>query len=278
MPEAAARGLGDTWRGLREGAGMVFEGIARLRAQRSLWLLALVPVLFSLVFVSLAIAFFVMHLGTIHAGLVAWLPVLEAGAWWSWLWVGPGQALLWLLGWLGVLAAFAVSLVAALLLANLASAPFLDRLSEHVETLETGRPIEPVGGLRGLLASSVASFAAELRRVVFLAGVWLLLSGIGLLVPGGQLLTGPLLVAVTMLFLPLDYAGFALDRRGVSFRDRRLWLWANWPLLGAFGAVGFLACLVPGLNLLLMPAQVTAGTLLVVRRSPGTPAEPRAGA
>jgi uncharacterized protein involved in cysteine biosynthesis len=35
-----------------------------------------------------------------------------------------------------------------------------------------------------------------------------------------------------------------------------------------FGGVAFLACLVPGLNLLIMPALVTAGTLLVLRTEP----------
>jgi uncharacterized protein involved in cysteine biosynthesis len=35
-----------------------------------------------------------------------------------------------------------------------------------------------------------------------------------------------------------------------------------------FGGVAFLACLVPGLNLLVLPGFVTAGTLLVLQKPP----------
>ena len=81
-------------------------------------------------------------------------------------------------------------------------------------------------------------------------------------------MTGPLLIAITVAFLPLDYAGFALDRRGLSFADRRRWLAAHRPTMLGFGGIAFAACMVPGLNLLLLPTLVTAGTLLVARTNP----------
>ena len=43
--------------------------------------------------------------------------------------------------------------------------------------------------------------------------------------------------------------------------------------MAGFGGVAFLACLVPGLNLVVMPALVTAGTLLVMRTALLTPSE-----
>ena len=79
---------------------------------------------------------------------------------------------------------------------------------------------------------------------VMTAGLWSV-SAIGLLVPGAQLLTGPLLVGVAIVFLPLDYAGFALDRRGVRFADRRRWLRAHLATMLGFGSAAFVACLVP---------------------------------
>ena len=88
---------------------------------------------------------------------------------------------------------------------------------------------------------------------------------VGVALPGAHLLTSPLLVAITVLFLPLDYAGFALDRRGISFRERRVWLREYLPTMVGFGGVAFVSCLVPGLNLVVMPSLVTAGTLLVLR-------------
>lgn len=83
-----------------------------------------------------------------------------------------------------------------------------------------------------------------------------------------HLVTGPLLIVATVLLLPLDYAGFALDRRQIRFRSRRRWLRTNFSTMIGFGGVAFIACLVPGLNLLILPALVTAGTLLVLRIPP----------
>jgi len=268
MQSDAGWGWVRSLRSLREGVLLLLEGARFLQRERRLWALALIPVLFALFFVAVATSLFWVRLEGIHAFWVATLPVIEAGAWWSWSWVGPGRLLLWLLGWLAVLGSFAVSLVAALLLANLASAPFLDRLSQRVEAIASGLVFEsePSGG--SAISGAVKSFAAELWRVVFLAAVWLVLSVVGFVIPGAQLVTVPMLIATTILFLPLDFAGYALDRRGVSFRARRDWLLGNLSLMLGFGGVAFVACLVPGLNLLLMPAQVTAGTLLVARRAP----------
>ena len=90
----------------------------------------------------------------------------------------------------------------------------------------------------------------------------------GVLVPGAQLVTGPALVVVTVFFLPLDYAGFTLDRRRLSFKARRRWLLVHRDAVLGFGAAAFLVCLVPGLNLLAMPVLVAGGTLLALRYQP----------
>jgi CysZ protein len=260
----------------REGLLLLSEGAGFLRRESGLWPLAFVPVVFALVFMVLAVSAFWLHLDGIHDACTAFLPALEAGAWWSWIWVGPGRVLLWLLGWIAVVASFAVSLVAALLLANLVSAPFLDRLSQRVERLASGESAPAATESASLLGDVGRSFAAEFQRLVFLAGIWLVLTLVGFVVPGAQLVTGPVLIGVTVLLLPLDYAGFALDRRQIPFRSRRSWLWQNLATMTGFGGVAFVACLVPGLNLVIMPALVTAGTLLVLRTAPGK--GPRAGA
>jgi len=265
MTEAPAAGFVGRLRG---GVLLFGEGFAFLRAHPRLWGLAWVPVLFALLAVGGAATAFWLHLTEVHAFFVALLPSVEPGAWWTWLWIGPAKAVLFLAGWLGVLGSFAVTLVAALLTANLASAPFLDSLSERVEGIATGRDPSGESGQR-VLAGALSSFVSELGRVAFLGGIWLGLTLVGFLVPGAHLLTAPLLVAITVAFLPLDYAGFALDRRALSFADRRRWLAAHRPTMLGFGGLAFAACLVPGLNLVLLPTLVTAGTLLVVRTEPG---------
>jgi len=157
MQSDAGWGWVRSLRSLREGVLLLLEGARFLRRERRLWALALIPVLFALFFVAVATSLFWVRLEGIHAFWVATLPVIEAGAWWSWSWVGPGRLLLWLLGWLAVLGSFAVSLVAALLLANLASAPFLDRLSQRVEAIASGLVFGHLGGRQELCRRVVAS-------------------------------------------------------------------------------------------------------------------------
>jgi CysZ protein len=66
----------------------------------------------------------------------------------------------------------------------------------------------------------------------------------------------------TVLFLPLEYAGYAMDHRNLRFAQRRALLWQHrWLMLG-FGAAAFLTMLVPFLNLVCLPALVVGGTLL----------------
>jgi CysZ protein len=258
-----------TFEALREGAFLPLEGARFLRRERRLWPLALVPMVFALLCIGAAGSMFWVRLEWVHDVWTEILPVFEVGAWWSWLWIGPGRLLVWLLAWLAVIVSFALSLVAGLLVANLASAPFLDRLSQHVEAIESGNVSDTSsGGLGTLLADALTSFGAELQRLLFLTAVWGVLSGLGFVIPGAQVVTGPVLIAITLFFLPLDYAGFALDRRGHSFAIRRGWLAENRAMMLGFGGVAFVVCLVPGLNLLILPVQVIAGTLLVVRRPP----------
>jgi len=254
---------------LRDGVFVVLEGARFLRRERRLWPLALVPVTFALVCVATSASLFWIRMDWVHALWADLLPVVELGEWWSWAWVGPARLALWLIGWAAVLVSFAISLIAGLLVANLASAPFLDHLSQRVESIVLGdRQGSVAKGLGRTLVEAVKSFGAELQRLLFLASIWVVLSVLGFVIPGAQLVAGPALVLVTILFLPLDYAGFALDRRGLSFAMRRRWLSTNRSLMIGFGSVAFVACLIPGVNLLILPVQITAATLLVVRRAP----------
>ncbi len=251
-----------------EGLRLLFDGARFLRREHSLWPLAIVPVFMSLVFVAIAGSLFLGNLAAIAAWCNSFLPVFEATQWWSWLWVGPATFFVWIAGGLAVVVVFGVAIVAALLAANLASAPFLEQLSYRVESIVRDGDLPESDERPGVVESALRSLAAELARVGFLALVWVGLSLVGLVVPGAQIVTAALLVLVTIFFLPLEYVGHAFDRRGKSFRDRLRFVFSQRPTMVGFGSVAFAACFVPGLNLVLMPALVTAGTLLVVRHDP----------
>jgi len=231
-----------------------------------------VPLGASLVLVTLALGLLYAYAGDVHLLLSGWMPTLAADAWYEWIWVGPGRALFALVGYVLFLFAVALSVVAASLLANVVSAPFLDALSQRVERIESGTLAQAgeggEGAFRAVAGEVRRTVLGELQRVAFLASGWALISLFGIVVPGAQLVAPWLLVGLTILFLPLDYAGHLLDRRRLPFRTRRAWLRANLSPVTGFGVAAFLVCMVPGLNLVLLPALITAGTLLALRNPP----------
>ena len=68
----------------------------------------------------------------------------------------------------------------------------------------------------------------------------------------------------TLVFMPLEYAGFAMDSRQLHFAQRRALVWRHrWLMLG-FGASASLSLLLPLLNFVCMPALVVGGTLMLL--------------
>ena len=237
--------------------------------QRSLWALAAVPFALSALAVGTAGGLVFWNGAALYEGVAGWLPVVQAETWYSWLWAGPARVGLWLAGGLLFALAAGASLVVAMLVATLLASPFQDALSQKVEDLVRGRASGEQGfSLALVLSDGWRGFAAEMQRVMFFLAVWLVLAGLGTLVPGAQLVTAPLLMAFTLLFLPLQYAGFSLDRRRIPFVVRRKWIFSHLPTMVGFGGAAFLTLLVPGLNFLMLPALVVAGTLLVLRQEP----------
>jgi len=252
-----------------EGVQLLFEGLRLLRRDRRLWPLAAAPVLLAIAAVGATSALLYAYAGPLYGLLTAWLPRPEATAWYTWVWIGPAKVLLALAGAALFALAAALSVAIAFLAANAVAAPFLDVLSRRVEAIAAGAVIESdERGWRAVWNEGRIAVAGELQRLLFFAAVTLGLTAVGLLVPGGQLVAPPLLVAVTALFLPLQYAGYALDRRRLTFRQRRQWILSRWPMMGAFGGTAFLTFLVPGLNFVMIPALVVGGTLLVLRHPP----------
>ena len=251
------------------GAGLLFDGIGLLRAERSLWPLAAVPVLFSTLALAAALGVMVSNAAELRTWIDGLLPILTVSHWYEWIWIGPAQFLVASLACLIFLLIAAGVALIALLVASLISSPFLDRLSWRVERLVSGAVSESdESGLRSLSADVVRSLVAEAQRILFFVSIWIPLVAVGLLIPGAQLITGPLLVLLTIVLLPLQFCGYTLDRRRVSFKQRRAWLRHDLPTALGFGSAAFVACFVPGLNLVMIPGLVTAGTLLVVRQGP----------
>lgn len=264
------RDSGGAFRAAAAGFQLPFEGMGYLRRNRRLWALAAAPIALTAIALVAATAVVVDNAGAIHQLVTGWMPLLEVGAWYQWIWLGPARAAMTVLGWLLFLGVSALAFVLAMLAANLVSSPLLDLLAQRVEQIEVGSAYSSGDGVGAVVQEALRSVWGEFQRVAFFLSVWLVLLAIGL-VPGGQLIAGPAMIAFTIAFLPLNFTGYSLDRQQVAFRTRRQWVKRELPTMAGFGAAAFAAGLVPGLNLLLIPALVVGGTLLAVRNPPTDP-------
>jgi CysZ protein len=138
-------------------------------------------------------------------------------------------------------------------LALLVAAPLLVQLSRQVEARVAGSAIGAGGALGGRVAESLRSalYIPAAAPGVFLLG----------LVP----VVGPVLSAVWgAAAIALQTTDPALARRGLRFAGR--WRWHREWLAESqgFGLAGMVGLLVPLANLLLAPAMIVGGTLLVI--------------
>jgi CysZ protein len=133
------------------------------------------------------------------------------------------------------------------------TAPLLDLLSRRVETSARGRVEDLSQGVRFEVAQSLRG------------ALYFLVAAPGVLLLGLIPLVGPLLSALWGSWAAaFQMTDPALSRRGLRFADKRRWH-REWRFesLG-FGLAGMLGLIVPFANLLLGPALVAGGTLLVL--------------
>lgn len=222
------------------GAWQVAAGFAFLLRHPRLWPLAALPVLSAaLLMVAGAVAGIYLVPGVESA----FAPTPGRVPEWVEL---PVSLLLWT-------AAIGGGIFLGLGIALLLTAPLLDLLSRHVESRVRGSAADSGRGLRWELLQSLRG---ALYFLVAAPGVFLL----GL-IP----LVGPLLSAVfgarAVAFQMTDPA---LTRRGLTFADKRRWHRRWLAESVGFGLAGMVGLLVPLANLLIGPALVTGGTLLVL--------------
>jgi CysZ protein len=250
------------------GFKLAFRGATFLRQHRTLWTWAVLPAGVNVIVFAAAFALFLQFYPDIYDHATGFLRLDSPEVWYAWLWVAPLRLLAWCIGILLISAAMVVIYLTFLLLGTAIASPFLDILAQRVEHIAAGHvPTERLT-LRTAFRSFTASALIELQKLgVFLTVQFILfaLSLIPLLSP----FTVIAATLFTMLFLSLEYGGFAMDHRQMRFAQRRRLLWQHrWRMLG-FGAAGFVTLLVPLLNFVCLPILVVGGTLLIVELPDG---------
>lgn len=145
------------------------------------------------------------------------------------------------------------------LVANIIAAPFNGFLAEKVETVLRGYDAAPPFQWAELLALVPRTLSRELRKLAYLLPRLLLLLGVSF-VPGLNLLAAPLWLIFGIWMMAVQYVDYPADNHKLSWDDMLRWLTARrWQTLG-FGAATYGAMLIPGLNVLVMPAAVAGAT------------------
>lgn len=165
---------------------------------------------------------------------------------------------LWVLAWLLLVA---VNTIVLLLVGQAVASPFLDALSERVETKVLGTPPP-----KATVARVVRSIVMAVADIIWTVMYWVGLNAPLLIlnfVPGlGTTVATIGSFFVTALLLAQEFVGLSLSRQLVSYPARWRVVWANRWLACGFGATTMGLLIIPGLNLILLPLAAVGGTLL----------------
>jgi len=232
---------------LTRGIGYALRGFSLVR-ERKVMPFAVIPLLVNAVLFG----------GVIWFGVDAFQQFMESQLpeWLDWALV---RAILWILF---AVSAAIVAFYTFTLVANLIAAPFNGWLSERVEIHLRGQRGEE-GQERGLVGEILASFGAELRKLVYMA-LWTIPLLVLFLIPGLNLLAPFLWLVFGAWMMSLEYIDCPLGNHGVVFsRGRGLIAQRRWVALG-FGGTVMLFTMIPGLNLVAMPVAICGATAMYV--------------
>jgi CysZ protein len=216
---------------------------------RAMLLGAIPPLIVSIVYVGLGIAFAV-NLDVIVAWITPfadnWDPAFQ-----QILRVSFGIALSGAVLLIGVFTFTAVTLTVG--------DPFYEGISRHVEAQLGDAPAELdesfwTGLLRGI--------GSGLRFLALTASVGLLLFVLGFIPIIGQFVVPVIGWFIGGWFLAIELSGFAFEARGLRLKDRRRMLAANRAKTLGFGVPIYLLFLIPFVAVVVMPAAVAGATML----------------
>ncbi|MFS0828709.1 sulfate transporter CysZ [Pseudomonas phoenicis] len=150
------------------------------------------------------------------------------------------------------------------LVANIVAAPFNGFLAEKVEVVARGEDHFPPFSWGELAAMVPRTFSREMRKLGYF-----LPRALGLfvlsLIPVVNVVAAPLWLVFGVWMMAIQYIDYPADNNKMSWQDMLAWLRSKrWQSM-SFGGVTYLALLIPGVNILMMPAAVAGATLFWVR-------------
>jgi len=228
-----------------------FKGLS-LITQKGVKRYVVIPLIINILLFVTAIYIAALQLPLLMAWVVSMLPT-----WLIWL--------SWLLIPLFIIISILMLLLSFTLIGNLIATPFNSRLAEVIEQKMTGQaPVTP-GGVHGFISSIISGLYSELQKLIYI-GLRAIPLLVLLLIPGLNLVALALWLVFSSWVLAMEYADYPMANHGLGFsRQRRLMQKRRFLFLG-YGGILTLALLVPGLNLLLIPAGVAGATAMWVEQ------------
>lgn len=243
--------LAEFTRGYRYGiSGLSWLGRRQIRG------LVIVPLVINVAVFAAGMIWLAGALETLQGMLTDWLP-----DWLDWL--------SWLLWPLALAAVLVIVWSGFTMVANLIGSPFNGLLAERVQ--KRHRPdiqTRPLPILKELARAPLM----ELRKLgyfVLLALPVLVL----MLIPGLNVLSPFIWAVYGAWILALEYCEYPLGNDGLGFAEARRALRGRRGLALGFGAGVMTLTVIPGLNLVAMPAAVIGATLMWCDRLHGSAAE-----
>lgn len=150
------------------------------------------------------------------------------------------------------------------MLANVIAAPFNGFLAEKVEVVVRGQDTFPPFSWAELIAMVPRTFSREMRKLGYF-----LPRAIGLFIlsfiPVVNVIAAPLWLVFGVWMMAIQYIDYPADNNKMSWQDMLAWLrQKRWQSMG-FGGITYLALMIPGVNVVMMPAAVAGATLFWVR-------------
>ncbi len=227
-----------------------FNSARFLLGHPSLLRYVLIPFLINLIVFSSAVYF---GFDFFNGVVVQHIPQGEA-----WYW-----AILYYFAWLVAVALTAVLVFFTFtVVGNLIASPFNDLLSERTEELLSGRKSDEPFSLRGFWRDTLRIVSIELKKMAVFIIAMLLILPLNVIPGFGSVLYSVLAVALTLFFLVVEYMGYVMARKRMSFRDQRRYIFSRSMLMLGFGTGVLTLLAIPFLQFICIPVGVVGATRL----------------
>lgn len=236
---------------MRAGAAIAATGFRVLLARRALW--------------PWVVATWTVYL-TVFVVLI-WQFVPGGLAWLSGRWTPPKVWWLLVIWWVVAVVVSVLALVMVVvstsILASILASPLLDRISQRIEDEWEPSHAEPFA-LGAVVRDVAVGIAHTVLNLVVFGLLMIGIAALNFLPVVGSAAAAGFGFALGATTISLESADYALSRRRLRWRQKVALVRKSRGLMMGFGAVGALLTTVPLVNIVIAPALVVGGTLVVL--------------